>query len=172
MKIAANPGIKGEGPAIGVTRGSVQVSIHTNTRTCRACPKGSKTTGELMGLNHQNVTRHFHGGRTSSEVSSRSCLQQRKAATLFRSLKGGRCLSWTVGHQYKDVKNPNTQPSHFRQWPTGGSWQTALCAPNVEEIAGGFRAARTSCKGPPGRASVLKMNKTSCTPTASKRLVC
>lgn len=31
LKIAASPGIKGEGPAIGVTRGSVQVSIHTNT---------------------------------------------------------------------------------------------------------------------------------------------
>ena len=32
---------------------------HTRARARRACLKGSKTTGELMGLNHQNVTDTF-----------------------------------------------------------------------------------------------------------------
>lgn len=101
-----------------------------------------------MGLNHQNVTRHFHGGRTSSEVSSLLLPTATQSSYSVQIPKGvGDASPGLSATSTKDVKNPKHNLAI--PWDSGppAALCIALCTPNFAEIAGGFRVARTSCKG-------------------------
>lgn len=88
--------------------------VITDAAACRVSPRGFEP-GEPMGLNHPNLTgTYFQGGRTSSELSPYSCLQQGQANTLLGPLKGA-------------VPLPGHCRRQKRTHPADRSPPTALC---------------------------------------------